>query len=445
MTSIEEVAAVLEHVLGPVADEAARQTGFVQRHRKLTGATFVQTLVLGWLQAPAATLGQLTQMAARLQVPLSCQGLDQRFTEAAAATLQTVLEAAVGQVVGAEPVAVPLLQRFTAVAVQDSTTLTLPAALAEQWPGCGNGQGGGTAAVKLQVRLDLGRGRLTGPALTAGRVPDQKAAGQLASLPAGALRVADLGYFSLAALAALTGQEVYWLSRLYPHTQLQDPAGTVLDLMRVLRRAGGGTVDRPVLLGRTERLPARLLAVRVPKEVAAQRRRRLRAVAREKGRPVSSWLLALARWTLLVTNVPVAQLSLPEALVLLRARWQIELVFKLWKQHGLLDEWRSARTWRILCEVYAKLLGLLVQHWCSVLGCWPAPDRSLVQAAQTVRASAVLLASAFAGLLPLPVVLEQICQCLQAGGRLNRRRRAPNTYQLLLDPALLADQLAEAA
>ena len=30
---------------------------------------------------------------------------------------------------------------------------------------------------------------------------------------------------------------------------------------------------------------------------------------------------------------------------------------------GYVDESRSAKPWRILCEVYAKLFAMLVQHW----------------------------------------------------------------------------------
>jgi hypothetical protein len=44
--------------------------------------------------------------------------------------------------------------------------------------------------------------------------------------------------------------------------------------------------------------------------------------------------MAWCDWTLLVTNPSADLLSLREALVLLRARRQIELLFKLWKSHG---------------------------------------------------------------------------------------------------------------
>jgi hypothetical protein len=139
MTSIPQVAKALRTVLTTTANRAARATRFVQRRSKLSGAKFVQTLVFGWLANPAATYEELAQTAATLGVKITAQGLEQRFTEAAAQCVERVLQAAVRQVIAAAPVAIPLLQRFTAVYVDDSTQVQLPAVLAEVWAGSGGG------------------------------------------------------------------------------------------------------------------------------------------------------------------------------------------------------------------------------------------------------------------------------------------------------------------
>jgi hypothetical protein len=102
-------------------------------------------------------------------------------------------------------------------------------------------------------------------------------------------------------------------------------------------------------------------------EVAEQRRQDLRSDASRRGRAVSQRALALADWTILLTDAPAKWLRLEEALILLRERWQMELLYKLWKQYGQIDEWRTTHSWRVLCELYAKLIGMVLQHWLLVL------------------------------------------------------------------------------
>jgi hypothetical protein len=434
MTTVPHLTQALRTLLTTTADALARQTGFVQRRSKLTGAAFVQALVFGWLADPHASLGALAQAAAAVGVAISPQGLDQRCTEAGAAVLEALLSAALEAVIAAEPVAIPLLRRFSAVVLLDSSTIALPAALAPWWPGCGTG----TAALKLHVRFDLCTGQLRGPLVRDGRVHDSTTPLQTASLPPGALRVADLGFFDLSLFAALAEAGVAWLSRLYLNTVVYDAQGRRRAVLPLLTAQGTPTVDLPVYLGTAQHLAARLLAVRVPQEIADQRRRSLRAQARRHGRTVSAARLAWCDWTILITNLPPARLSLQEALVLARARWQIELLFKLWKSHGHIDQSRSGQPWRVLCEVFAKLLAMLIQHWLLLVGCWAYANRSLVKAAQTIRQHALHLASTLACPTLLARTMDVIQRCLAAGCRLNRRKTKPNTYQLLLDPSLLA-------
>lgn len=113
----------LQTLLTTTANSLARETGFVQRVSKLTGAHFVQALRFGWLNHPQATLQQLAQMVGTVGVLIQPLGLDQRFTPEAAQLLRRVLEQAVTEVVAANPVAIPLIQRFAGVYVLDSSTI----------------------------------------------------------------------------------------------------------------------------------------------------------------------------------------------------------------------------------------------------------------------------------------------------------------------------------
>lgn len=433
MTTIPQGARAMREILTTVADVAARTTRFVQRRSPRGGATFSQTLVFGFLGHPQASLEEWAQTAATLGVSVTPQALEQRFTPAAAACLEHVLRAAITRVIAADPVAIPLLARFPGVWVQESSTIVLPEALAAVWHGCGGSTTPRTAAaLKLQVRLDLRTGQREGPQLQDGRASDH-AALLPTTLPAGALWLADWGYWSLPMLQTLGQHGVYWLSRLQVQTALYAPTGQRRDLLALLEAQPSGPLELAGELGESLRLPARLLAARVPPAVAKERRRRLRATARKKGRTVSARRLALAAWTMLVTNVPADRLRVQEALGLGRARWHIELLFKLWKSQGRVDESRSGKPWRILCEVYAKLLALVVQHWLVLVGCWRYPQRSLTKAAQTGQKHALHLASTFGRLPALVTAITTVQRCLATGCRMNRRKKHPNTYQLLLE------------
>jgi len=432
--SIPELATIMQALLGPKASELAIKTGFVRRASKVDGGVFARTLVFGWLDKPDASLQDLAQTAAATGVMVTPQGLDERFVPAAANFLKALLEEVAAHLVRAEPVAQPLLGRFEAVCIQDSTIVPLPSSLEGVWLGCG-GTNGSTAGLKLHVRLDLCTGALEGPYLAPAREHDRRSPAQNAALPRGALRIADLGFYDLRTLAAYDAQGVYFATRILNNTLVYDETGGRMDLEQLLAASHADELDVHVRLGSTVRLPVRLVARRVPIEVRELRLHRLKDNARKKCQPLSPRTISLADWNVYATNVPAEKLSANEGHALMRIRWQIELLFKLWKDEGRLDESRSRNPWRVLCEIYAKLIGLIIQHWILLTCCWRIPDRSLTKAARTLQRFAIVIASKFHSLPGICEILELLDRILPAGCRLNRRAQ-PNSYQLLLPGGL---------
>jgi hypothetical protein len=299
------------------------------------------------------------------------------------------------------------------------------------------GQSGTTktakAAVKLTVGLDLKTGALRGPQLSDGRSADLAVPTAQAAPPKRGLQLADLSYFCLHKFARWGRDQSYWLSRLKLSTTVFDARGRRLNLLKTLRASGKRVLDRNVSLGVEAHLPCRLIAVRVPAQVARQRRNRLRAEARRRNEPVSSQALALAAWTILVTNVPRRLLSAAEALVLAQMRWQIELLFKLWKSGGAIDEWVGAKSAKALCTVYGKLLAMVVQHWAIVVGCWSQADRSPTKAAWVLGAVALSLAAALRDAERLVWVLGQAQQLMQLSCGMEQHNKAPTSHGKLLN------------
>lgn len=463
MSSISQVSGAMQHVLTRRAKERERETGFVERSTaQLDGPTFVQTTVLGWINNPEASYPQLRHVAASLGVPVSTQAVEQRFGAESATLLREVLQEAVGEVLSSEASAPELLSRFNGVYVQDGTIISLPSELRDQWRGCGgNTPEAGLSSMRVQVRLDLAQGGMQGPWLQEGRAAERSGQPHEAPLPQGCLYNVDAGYCTLSGMRAHGKAGCYWLTAANAGTLLIDERGQCWDLVSFLGAQTGDEVDVQVVLGKRERLPVRLIARRASPEQAERRRKsatcsvegkpkgvqrpnehKRRAAGdkrkrQRKRKKTGKARLQLLGWTILITNVPQAFLTVDEALVLARCRWQIELCWKLWKQVGKVDTWRSAKPYRILTEIYAKLLGCLITHWLTLLECWQASNRSMVKARHVVQWMAPVLALGVAGVVPLETVVQRTSSTMTTGCTVNARRKRPAAYQLVENPKLI--------
>jgi len=436
--SVTQLGKAIQNVLQVHANRAGVSTGLIKRVREFTGATFAQTMILGQMREGEIAMSDLASFARQVGVNVSAQAIDKRFTEKTATFFQELLNAACTQVVAADPVAIPVLKRFSEVVVEDSTTLSLPDDLEKVWQGCGNATESAKSAFKVQVRWDLLTGAFKGQALTDGRVPDTKSPLRLNRRQRRSVRIIDLGYFDTHQFQKDGEREEYWISRLKVGGSLQifDEAGHLLDLCELLHTcAGHSSYECTIQVSATTRLPARLIAYPVPEEVAIKRQESHHRKAKKHSRKTSKKILDVCGWTLVITNIPAEELNHQEALVLLRARWQIELLFKLWKQYAQADISRSKNSWHILCDFYAKLIGMIIVHWMMIVGCWQVPSRSMVKAAKAIRHQINLVARALSGRDDLDQVLQEITQGLDRC-RIDKRKKCPNTFQLLLDPTL---------
>src|SRR5258707_2182036 len=283
MSTVPQIKEILQRVLGPRADELARETGFVQRRRKLSGASFAQGLVFACLAKQNPTGEEVRELLTRKEVEISDSGLSQHLQERAATLLRRLLDELGSEPLSAsQPAPVELFQSFEAVIVEDSTTIRLPPFLAHVWAGCGGGQGQSKAGLKLHVRWDLKGGGMAGPLLTDAKQADQSSPMRQQGIPAGVLNITDEGYCSL---EWLKQQKGFFLTRPRSTVVFLDPdMRQDLDLEVIGPKVSNGSWQGQVLVGRDARLPARLLLIPVSEEVMPKRRERLRAEAKRRGR-----------------------------------------------------------------------------------------------------------------------------------------------------------------
>ena len=136
---------------------------------------------------------------------------------------------------------------------------------------------------------------------------------------------------------------------------------------------------------------------------------------------------------LYITNVEKEKLNIDECLMLYRVRWQIELLFKLWKSQCKLVDSRSENHHRILCEIYIKLLIVLIQHWIVLTGLWIIPERSLVKGVQMIREQSAHLAHVINDYKQLILTLKDISQRFLYGCSVNRRKSKLNTVDQMVN------------
>ncbi|MDQ2903646.1 MAG: IS4 family transposase [Ktedonobacteraceae bacterium] len=441
MSSIADQCALLQQIVTVEANQLARETGCIKRQRKFTGTALFVGLVFSWLTTPDSTLATIVQNLGWVALQVSIPGLFYRFTEELALFLERMLHRLV-TAPWQEGIAVEgaLLRRFNGVFVEDSSTVPLPDAFQKRWRGCGGSRGTSGSALKVFVRWNLTTGEMQGPLLSHGRTTDTRSPLSLEQLPAGCLYVADLGFYSLKRLLALHGRSKrerrFFLTRHQPGVGLWTRSGHRLSLRALVPKQVGQRVEISARLGRQGGIWVRVLMERVPKAVGDERRERIKEAAADHGREAGEEVLRLADWTIVLTNASRDRLRFEEVLVLMRARWQIERLFRLWKEYGQIDEWRSKQPWRILCEIYAKLSAMVIQQWLTTQGCWDDPHRSLIKAAQVVRREANRLAVAIRRGNLAEEVLDVLGN-MHSGCQHNRRRARPSTAQLLEDPSLL--------
>lgn len=408
MTTITELSNNLQHLLREEANILAQQTGFIQRQRQVTGSGFAQALVLGGLAHPEGTRKQLHHQATQAGLQVSVQGLDQRFSKKSVIFMLRLLEAGMSQVVQSETKGC-ILPQFNGVYITDCTRLV--------WAKVG---------VKMAVRLELQQGRLEANLMDL-KENDQRAAVIDYPLPQGAMHLNDLGLFKLKRLGDWSKQGVYWLVRYKAGICLSDLEGQRLDLKTLL--SGNETLCQPVYIGSgPDKVLAELRAAPLSGEALTKRQARLKEQARLDQRPLSQRQQEVADWTLYLTNIP--DLTFAQAHILARTRWQIELLFKLWKSHGKVLVSRSADPIRQQCEGYAKLLGVLIAHWVLLVSGWQPHRLSPLDALRILRSHMALFHQACARPSSFLNFFSLLTRELALASPRSKRRKNPLAFQL---------------
>jgi len=149
-------------------DAAAEESGVIRRVRVFTASSLARTFILGLIEKPNASAKELAAMAAQCDAPVTKQAIEKRYTVKAVSFFESLFQRSTQIIMQSQESLAPILDRFTAVILVDSSTVNLPDSEAEKYKGRGGSHGFGKAALKLQTELDLKSGRLEHVEITSG-------------------------------------------------------------------------------------------------------------------------------------------------------------------------------------------------------------------------------------------------------------------------------------
>lgn len=420
----------IQQILGVLVEEENKECQFSKRDTPLNASRFVQTLVLGWLKKGTASLNDLAEMRSELGGKVTASAINERITEKAVALLKGVLCQAIKQVGETQSLALKGLACFEGVFVTDSTQIRLPDHMREAFPGTNK-----DARVKLQVKLNYLTGEWVDLEVEAGKAADQKSQVPLRSVVRNSLNLFDLGYFKQEHLELLDQQGAFFVSRLKLQTALYDDESEQRVLLaQWLKSLKGDEADRHFLLGGRTRLLVRLVARRLPQATADARRRKARKRAKEGGKNCSDAQLYLMGWEIVVTNLPRDQFSVTQLFDLYSIRMQIEWVFRVWKSFLSLKEVGNWRAERVLCQLYAHLIGALMCHHLTAGWLWrDGYELSFGKCVQRIQTHIFDLAKCIArGWWGGKSWVKRLHLSFQQFGRKSKRKTQPSTLQTFI-------------
>lgn len=340
-------------------DKIARSTGFINRKRKLTGFAFIFFMIFEVRKTKMESLNDLCLKLESEKIFISKQGISKRFDDSAVEFMKEVTYSALSKKLNIKD-KLKDVGFFDRIIVKDSTVFQLPAEYSEVFKGSGGGAS--KAGIKIQLEYNLIGDSGLDIEILPSSAPD--VISRLHKINANDLRLEDLGYFKLIRFCEIIRNHAYFLSRLKFGISVYTKKGDQyirLNLDKLIKKMSVGQIlEIEVYLGQKEKLPVRLILERVPDEIAATKRRKLKTDKQNKRKSISKERLAFCDVNAYITNAE--QDILPTDLIrsIYSLRWQIEIIFKTWKSTFNIDKVKPMKIQRFECVNYGTLLQIII-------------------------------------------------------------------------------------
>lgn len=336
-------------------EEEAKDTKFIQTPRQLTGMAFFSICIM---QGFGSSLDLMCGALSSFSINMCGQSLNERFSTTGVAFMKRMFEQML-QMELSQTVSMDFLSKFSGVFIQDSTVIKLPDAMACLFKGAGGNAS--QASAKVDLQLDV-QGAACHMEIRSGTSSDNSQT--VKSPKKGALYIRDLGYFNLTFFIAMSESGAYFLSRLKAKTGVYSDIDRkkAIDLGAIAKKMKADEiVQMPVFLGGRKYIPVFLILQKLPPQIISIKVERAKKDYARRGDKMTKESLEWCEFNSYFTNIPMGWFSALTIIQIYGIRWQIEIMFKVWKSIFRLGEVGKVKADRALCMLYGRLIWILLQ------------------------------------------------------------------------------------
>lgn len=362
-----------------VIKKIAMKTKFMKRESKLTPEIFLSLCLFGSEDLCRASLLQLSsRLRAKEDITISPQALDKRFNKEAVEFLKTIFREMLNkQNKILRDGEILLRSHFKAIKVVDSTSLQLPEHLKSTYRGSGGSSS--DAAAKIQLEYELFTGSFIQCEIFEGVSNDTD---YLPTLEKGIkskeLHLKDLGYFKSEHFQTIENADAYYLSKLKSTTAIYVkndnpeimPNGKVkkesiykrVDIEEIVKPlAEGETIELlDIYIGKNNKFKTRLIVTKLTEECKKKREEKYLKDVKKNKKKITDKGNFWNTINLYITNISGDILSKYQIHDIYSLRWQVELMFKIWKSIFKIHDVKKVKLERFQCFLYGRLTGLLL-------------------------------------------------------------------------------------
>ncbi|MCJ7690365.1 MAG: IS4 family transposase [Clostridiaceae bacterium] len=357
-------------------EKLAKKHQFNSRKGKVSAKSFLNLCTFLGEDLCSSSLSNLcAKLESNEKVSISPQALSKKFNKKSVNFLEKILHDMLNFENEVLRNNEPLLKcYFNRITVADSTGFKLDDKHAARYKGCGI-----KSSAKIQLQYDLLTGEFIHCELGVGSVSDAKYLPTLQNtIEKGDLSLKDLGYFKTEDLKIIEEKGAYYVSRLKVNANLYKKEevteygrrGEILIRERYTHvnikslaepLTEGETLEFDnIYIGNTSktRIKVRLILTKLTEECKRKKEINSEKVkGKRKSIQKDKWWL---NYNCYISNVPCDVLSTEQIHHIYTLRWQIEIMFKIWKSLFKIHEVRKSGLERIQCFIYGRLIMLLL-------------------------------------------------------------------------------------